>query len=581
MTALLGLKRHIVSFDWKKLLTSPSFYYTLAFWTLIFFIFFLDAFHESYPDEFDNLLGGWYILHGRLPYIGFFTHHGPASYFVSSIVLLFSGHSFVHFRVVYNILLFIFLAVSYLFLRKQFGSQKSAFFPAVIATLAVGSTYFWSQMLLADNVSAFCLLTVYAIIFLKEYYKKLLTLNDIAVISILTTISLLSSLTYLYLALGIYLFLAFSYIRQQKNKLFSLKTIKAVSLIVIPYIIFGIYLISTKSTSDYLYQSITFNQKYYIYNYPGSAEHINPIRFAIVIAHTVIDGFITLLVQVKDFNLQYPLNITLAVGDVVLLIYLFFKGYRTLPLFLMYVIIYANARSNPLLSAEHDYQSATYIFVSILNICFVLPEIYKDLNNVTFLGKKIVFGILFGILGLYAVFTGLFFVNKFNEKYYPKYMGTAPRIYDNPELAPIINKLVSSNEYVWVGPFEFQELFYVQGKLASRYHILNPGMGYSDRISSQMVMDIEQTKPKIIWFNPYFSVWGKVPQDYATAFIQELSDHYVVLYKYKDGNKTYKSLIPKTQEVDLDGRLYIRKEDAPQIIAELLSNNMVQEVSVK
>src|ERR1051325_10801956 len=93
-----------------------------------------------YPDEYDNILGGWYILHGRLPYVGFFTHHGPAAYFVSSIVLLFSGHSFVSFRVVYNILLFIFLVGSYIFLRKKFGPEKSLFFPAVIATIAVGAT---------------------------------------------------------------------------------------------------------------------------------------------------------------------------------------------------------------------------------------------------------------------------------------------------------------------------------------------------------------------------------------------------------------------------------------------------------
>ena len=66
------------------------------FWILSLFvlftaaIFILDAFHESYPDEFDNISGGWLILHGTLIYKNFFTHHGPFPYFLSSFLEIFS-----------------------------------------------------------------------------------------------------------------------------------------------------------------------------------------------------------------------------------------------------------------------------------------------------------------------------------------------------------------------------------------------------------------------------------------------------------------------------------------------------------
>jgi len=582
MRAVAILKAHLPKINWKKLLSSPQFYFSLAFWGLLLVLFFLDSFHESYPDEWDNLVGGWDILHGRLPYIGFFTHHGPGTYFIASIVLLFSGHSFVRFRVVYNILVFVFLGATYLFLRKQVGPEKTKFFPGVIATLALAATYLWSQMILADNIAGFCLLLVYGLLFLKDFYRKTLNTVDLWVISFFLSVALFSSLTYLYLFFGIYVYIAYVYIRDNRKTVRSLQTLKSVGILVLPYVLFGLYLLVTRSFSAYFYDSITFNQKYYIYNYPGAHDHINPIRFAIIIAHNAFTAFATLLVQVKDFNFSYPLNITLAVGNVALLIYLLLKGYRKLPLFVLFFMIYSNARSNPLDSAEHDYQSSVYFFTTFFNIFFLLPNVYKDLNSgAVETGKKVIFSTLLITAGIYTLFTGMLFANSFSGKYYPKYMGWAPLIYDRPHLAPIINALVKPDEYVWVGPFDFEDLFYIKAKRASRVQILNPGGGHSPVISSELVSDIETTKPKIIWYDKNFSILGQQPKDYATLFNQELDQHYIQLYLYRDAQDKYVSLLTRSEWVDLEGRLYMRKENAKEVIQDLLANNMVKKVSAK
>ena len=57
----------------------------IGLFIILFCLFLINSVHTSYPDEFENILGGFYINQGRLPYIGFFTHHGPFTYFFASI----------------------------------------------------------------------------------------------------------------------------------------------------------------------------------------------------------------------------------------------------------------------------------------------------------------------------------------------------------------------------------------------------------------------------------------------------------------------------------------------------------------
>ncbi|HEV2339149.1 MAG TPA: hypothetical protein VGT05_00085 [Patescibacteria group bacterium] len=553
----------------------------LFYWAIIFCIFFINTFHESYPDEFDNILGGWYILHGRLPYVGFFTHHGPVAYFIAALVVLFSGQSFVRFRIVYAVLLFLYTLFVSRFLIKSIGKEIKNVIFLFVGILALSATYYWFHMLLADSVSAFLLLPSIALLSMKAVQKKSLTIPDVIFLSVSTTLAVLCSLTYIYLVLCLYLFAFILYFRNEI--LFNRRTVLAIGIIIVPYILFGLYLVITRSFSDYYYDAFVFNQKYYIYNYPRPAgiTTINPLRFAIVIAHDFFDRFFALLVQVRDFNFSYPANITFAIADVTMAIYLISKRKFLVACFFILFCTYANGRSNPLTSGETDYQSAVYIFISLFAICFLFVSLLKEISKETESAKKFIYQFLFIPLALYSLFLGTYFFNKFGDKFYGKYMGTAPLIYDRPQVAPIINLLLKPTDYVWVGPFEFEELFYTNVAPASRYDILNPGMGESDRISQGQVTDIETTKPKIVWYNPNFYILGRKPADYAPLFNTMLARDYVTLYDYRDGKTKYISAIPITQRVDLEKYLYIRKENVNEIVRKLLADNLVVAVSIK
>jgi hypothetical protein len=164
------------------------------------------------------------------------------------------------------------------------------------------------------------------------------------------------------------------------------------------------------------------------------------------------------------------------------------------------------------------------------------------------------------------------------EKVYTKYMGTASLIYDRPELAPIINKILGPNDYVWIGPLDFKDYLYVaNAKIASKYHFLIPAMGRSDQIKKDIISDFSKTKPKVIFFDKNFSVLGSNPQDYASFFVDFLKVHYITLYGYK--NNEYITTVPVSQTVDLETKMYINKDNVDEIIAKLLSVDLIKKAS--
>lgn len=558
--------------------------FLFCFFLFILSILSVNALHESYPDEFDNILGGKYLLQ-RIPiYTGFFTHHGPLAYFISAFILLFSNGSFVSFRILFAVLIFLFLLCSYLYLRKSFGSKETNFYLGFIFITALAGNYYWLHMLLADSLSAYFFAPVITLLLLATFYKRRLRLRDLAVISILTAGSILSSLTFIYLSILVYSYSLYLYISTNKSiKLFSKRIVPAVSILLAPYIIFLAYLLLTISLNDYLYQGFTFNQLYYVYNYPrpeGSTT-INPIRFAIVIANVFYNNYYTLLQQVPSMNLGFPVNIAMAVSTFFLALYLLIKRRFLFALFFIGLLIYSNARSDPLTSKETDYQSAVYIIIAFISAPFLLTKLWEELNyKITETASRYIYLIMFIVAGIYSLSASMFLFQKFFNRTYDKYMGRAALIYDRPQLAPIINKITKADDKVWIGPFEFGELFYTDAKPASRYQIFIPGMGASPEIRKDFINELERSKPKVIYFQKNFFILGRNPEMYGQFFIEYLQSKYVTLYDYRENGNKYVSLVPVSEKVDIETRLYIRKEYKEEIIKRLVDSNFIKQMVI-
>lgn len=565
-------------------ITSKAFLSHAPFVILIAFLFLTNTFHESYPDEFDNILGGWYIIQGKLPYIGFFTHHGPVPYFIAAFVTLFSGQSFVLFRIIYSLLLVGFMLWSFFSLRKRLGREETQVYPYFIVLFGLFATYYWSHMLLADNIAALFLTPAYILLVVKSLYKKPYVHKDFIFISILSSLALYSSLSYIYVYVII---IALTLHQNLKNIPHKFKdivfaSVKPLVIILVPHLLFLVYLVLSGSLFDYLYQNFRFNTEFYVYNYPRApgSTFINPIRFAVVIANSFFNNFHTLLLSFKDFNLAYPVNLTMALANVSMIIYLLLKKRYALSLFVLLVLIYANARSNVLESKETDYQSAVYIFMSFFNLLFVLRSLHLDLNEKIEDGKKVIYGILLGILGVYSFFCLLTLIGKFNEKAYAKYMGTASLIYNRPRIAPILNLVTDKTDYAWIGPFEFEELFYMDAQIPSKHHILIRGVGLSDKLNKDMVDDFREKMPKVIYFDKNFHYLGSKTEIYSSNFIQFLNDYYVTPADYKVGGNIYRSVIPVDIKMDLETKLFIRKDKIREVLPVLIKNNYLREDNI-
>lgn len=468
-------------------------------------------------------------------------------------------------------------------LKNRLGLLKARPYLYFIPVIGITATDFLGHMLLADSISGFFLTPVYVLLLLKIFYRENLKKKDFIFISVLTSLAWLSSLTYTYLIFFIIICSLGYYLFYQPDKPTNKKQIwEIIGIFFAPYIIFLIYLIVTGSLSDYLYQAITFNEKYYIYNYPRpvGSSHINPIRYAIVIAHDVILDMFTLAVQIKDFNFSYPFNVTILMANIVLLIFLLSKRNYYFAIFLALFIIYSNARSDPLTSRETDYQSAVYIMISLFNICFVIPALYKELNLNVPLGKRVILIGSFAFISIYSVFTGMYLFNLWSNKVYSKYMGTAPLIYDRPLIAPVINSVVSSNDYMWIGPFSFEELFYANGNIPSKYQILIPDMGDSQKIQSEMISDFQAHKPKVIYFDKEFYILGRDPETYGQFFLNFLNNNYTTLSQYQNGDIKYESIPQPNIQMDLDTKLFINKDDVQSVIQKLIQSNYVKPVTV-
>lgn len=560
----------------------------LNFWKLgvflfVIFAFFANSLHESYPDEFDNILGGWRILHGSLPYAGFFTHHGPVPYFIAALVGIFSGQSFVIFRIVYAFLLIAIAFSTFVFLKKQVGAKALNFYPFFIVFLAISATYYWTQMLLADNIAALAFLPVFALIILKTTYKKSITLIDVSAVSVMSSIGLYSSLTYIYIFVVTHIAVLYLYFRDNGYRpLFTLKNVYPLAIVLFPHLLFFLYLFVTQSLSDYIYQNYIFNAKYYIYNYPRPSEStfINPVRYAILIAHWFFVNFYTLLLGAFKFDFSFPVNLTMAIGNVALVVYLLLNKRYKLAAFVILTIIYTNVRSNPLNSKETDYQSAVYNIFSFFNIFFLLPKLYESLNANIAVAKKIVFGFILVFLGIYGFFTLLHLTFKFNSKVVSKYMGDMPLIYDRPKIAPMVNAIVSKDEYAWIGPFEFEELFYTNSKIPSKYHILVYGIGASEKIRTEMLADFQKNKPRVIVFDKGFVYLGKSVESYSEFFLRFLSENYVSLFEYRNGDILYRFINPagNNDKDNLESKVYVDRQNVEEVVKKLLEKKYIKEV---
>jgi len=269
---------------------------TILVFAILFVIFVTNAFHEKYPDEFDSIVGGRYITEGRLPYRDWFQHHQPGAYVMAAAILPFSGQSFVKFRVAWEIVLYALLVGSYFLLKRRLPKRDLSFYVILLFVIGLAGTYFWGHMLLADTLAGYFLLPAFALLFIKDYYKEKFETEDLIIICGFSFLSWFTSMTYIFIIAAISLYALYLFATTNIKSTFFRRLATGVSIVAVPYVLFGLYLLVTGSIADYYWANVVYNTNYYIYNYPHEpGTPINPIRYAAVIANAFINNYLPAL----------------------------------------------------------------------------------------------------------------------------------------------------------------------------------------------------------------------------------------------------------------------------------------------
>lgn len=543
----------------------------ILFFAAIFFILLLNSLHNSYPDEFDNILGGQLILRGLLPYSEFFSHHGPLAYFLAGLIDLFSGgQSFVKFRLLTSVFYLLILVGSYVLIVKRTLQKGSNFFLAYILIFSLAATYFWGHMFLADNISGLFFIPTYGLLFLKMFNRQKLETIDLMLISLLSFAALLTSLTYLYAGIVLIGITFLYFVLPLKNifgKTSLLGILKFLAIFSIPYLLFLGYLIATNSLSSYYFQAVIYNKNYYIYNYPRpeGSFNFNPIRYAIVILNNFLNGFQPVLISAKNLNLRFPLGIALAASNLFVWIFLIYQRKFLMLLLSFGATVYVTARGGVGASSQ-DYQSSIYFMLGIFHGSFMFWQIGTSLAKIESFLWKVVFGFLAILFCLYWLFAGIFIFAELWRMSYSRYMGEMPIIYDRPQVANIINAVVPAEHYCWVGPFYFEEMYYLNCKMPSRYHWILPQFNKIPTIKEELLNDFSTNKADIIVYERNFFAWGVGPA-YHKFFTDFLDQNYVRLQDLP--GKRYHFVNNKSQDFTPDIQFYFEKTQAQQLVSKL------------
>ncbi len=553
----------------------------IAGFILLFAIFFINTFHEEYPDEYDSLVGGRYILLGKLPYRDWFQHHQPLAYSVAAGIQLFTGQSFVRFRMAYAVLLFAFFVATYLLVKKRTKEVNTGFYVPFLFAVALAGTYFWGQMLLADTLAAYLIIPGYGLLLLKSYSGGRFERKDLLIVSLSTFLTWFTSMTFTYVIVGLNLYACYLYWKSEGGRVGWLQFVKNLGIVfLVPYIIFFAYLLITGSLKDYYFANIVYNQKYYIYNYLiPEGGRFNPLRYAVIISNAFVNNYFPALWGVNDFSFSDPIQVTLAVSNAGLFI-LFLVKRRFEFLFAFFsMLVFSNSRSNPQAIRETDYQSSMYIVSSMFNGLFALFAFRKILDEEKLIHTvKTIATVMFMILAVYWFFNGIFLFMKFEQKFFPKYMGQAPFIYDHPQVAKLVNQMVGDNDTVWIGPFEFKELFYLKTKeLPSKYHWFLKQAAVS-KIKDEMIADFEISRPKVIVFKRAYSPWAGDAVGFNYFFTDFLDKHYVRLCSLNttlvDYSYEWTTGDPRNFQLGTDINFDASKKD--EILAELEAKGLLK-----
>ena len=300
----------------------------------------------------------------------------------------------------------------------------------------------------------------------------------------------------------------------------------------LPYVLYGLYLLISNSWKEFYISNFLYNTKLYI-SIPNYVKrpHFNPLKFALTIIFNFYETYIPLLVRIKEFNLFFPVDLTIALGSFILLLF-FFSENKLLFLLFFIILSFSAPRSNLMKIGETDYQSGMFIALGMISALMVFWR-YKYIEfkeEYLSLIKKVLVVFLVFFFG----FSALFLFKNTYDKFYLRYTQKMPGIYDVSYSASFIDDILERGEYFWIGPYEPNEEFFVRkASLPGKYPTLLPQFREDDYFKNSFLDQFEKHPPQIIIYKHEASIFMTPAMEFGAFFVDWMKGKYTSIENMK------------------------------------------------
>jgi hypothetical protein len=207
---------------------------------------------------------------------------------------------------------------------------------------------------------------------------------------------------------------------------------------------------------------------------------------------------------------------------------------------------------------------------------FLLYHLRRELSSRLTFYKRTVYSSLLLLVGIYWVFNSFYLFQQFIDKAYGKFMGRDPLIYDYTQVAPTLNKIVSEDDYYWIGPFELQELLTIKGRIASKYFWFLPASSRDPKITGELLSDLTQHKPKVVVFKKWWANFGVQPEDFNGVIVKFLNENYFQIADLRREGMKIKITAPYELNFDFEKEYFFDKARKIEIINQLIQEKLIE-----
>lgn len=484
----------------------------------------LNSIYFFFGDEHDNIRGAQLITRGMLPYVDFFSHHMPLTYFLGVPFYIFAGTNIILFKFSFAALLFAWLIIIARHVRAQFGQTSAAIF---VATMVVSQPLLWSHMLLAETIIAYAACHAFMLLFYRIRTSRKNKISDIFLVGLLASTIVLNSAAYIWLSLLIYALLALYLLRNILRLRDILNITKQIvlhaSLLGLPYVIFALYLATTGSLEAFIEQAYKFNIEYYS---QFVDETHGGMLSSLLHQLKIVATSVWQVISHPQLGEHILLTVGLIGAIASITVLALNKQYLLASAMTLFVVV-SSVRGGFLVNFQNHggvRHATTLACLTILFASMALGVINRTRERALLaqLGKSallLAFFIPVLVAGSAHSLT--------NYEAYISNNNTINLPTDGIEQpVRVINAVNKDRDTYWTGPMDFYSQLFIESEVASKYGFFLPWHAVCESCVGEFIAELKQNKPRVIYFYKDLEILGHKAENYSQPLMELLQKDY-------------------------------------------------------